>query len=248
MDKLDEDRFRLPHAPIENWAQWRKHQGCAAAPLEGTMEGLKSLARDTRPYPKSKDLVVFSILRESKCTDCDESLGKGRYLFVEAGRPLCLRCADLDHLIYLPAGDAAVTRRAKKYSSLSAVVARFSRSRGRYERQGVLVEETALHHAEEECLADADKRATRRAREEMRRMEQDHELAAHMADRILNLFPGCPLPEARAIATHTGARSSGRVGRTAAGKALAPDAITARRDRGHSPQSHVLRRAFDERL
>jgi hypothetical protein len=191
------------------------------------MEVLEILGRDSGPYSKSKDLVVFSILRDSKCTDCNELLGKGRYLFMEAGRPLCLRCADLDHLIYLPAGDAALTRRAKKYSSLSAVVVRFSRSRRRYERQGVLVEEKALQYAEEECLEDADQRATRRVREEMRRMEQDHDLVAHMADTILELFPGCPLPEARAIATHTAARSSGRVGRTAAGKALMPDAITA---------------------
>jgi hypothetical protein len=31
---------------------------------------------------------------------------------MKADRPLCLSCADLDHLIYLPRGDAALTRRA----------------------------------------------------------------------------------------------------------------------------------------
>ena len=40
----------------------------------------------------------------------------------------------------LPAGDMALTRRATKYSGKSATVVRFSRSRGRYERQGILVE------------------------------------------------------------------------------------------------------------
>jgi hypothetical protein len=191
------------------------------------MEGMETLARDAGPYPKSKDLVVFSILRDSKCTDCGEELEKGRYLFMEAGRPLCLRCADLDHLVSLPAGDAALTRRAKKHSSLSAVVVRFSRSRGRYERQGLLVEESALERAEQECLADAGQRTARRAREEIRRAEQDHQLAARMAEAILELFPSCPPREARAIAAHAAARGSGRVGRTAAGKALAPDAVTA---------------------
>jgi hypothetical protein len=185
-----------------------------------------SPARDAGPHSGSKDLVVFSILRDSKCVDCGEVLGSGQHLFIESGRPLCLRCADLDHLVFLPAGDAALTRRARKYSALSAVVVHFSRSRGRYERQGLLVEEIALQRAEEECLGDADKRAALRAREEMRRIEQDHELAARMADTILALFPGCPPPEAHAIATHTAVRGSGRVGRTAAGKALEPEAIT----------------------
>jgi hypothetical protein len=50
---------------------------------------------------------------------------------------LCLVCADLDHLEFLPSGDAAVTRRASKYSGLKAVVLQWSRTRQRYERQGI---------------------------------------------------------------------------------------------------------------
>src|SRR5271165_352911 len=92
---------------------------------------------------------------------------------MDADRPLCLSCAALDHLIYLPRGDAALTRRAKKYSALSAVVVRFSRSRGRHERKGILIEEAALERAEEECLADGEQRARRRERDEMRRAEMD---------------------------------------------------------------------------
>ena len=83
-----------------------------------------------------------------------------------------MSCADLAHLVCLPRGDAALTRRASRYSSLKAVVVRFSRSRNRYERQGVLVEEAALARAELECLADSDARA--RARE--RRAERDAEI------------------------------------------------------------------------
>lgn len=70
--------------------------------------------------------------------------------------PLRLSCADPDHLAFLAAGDAALTRRAKAASGLSAVVVRFIRSRGRYERQSVLVEEDALAAAEQRCLADED--------------------------------------------------------------------------------------------
>src|ERR671910_524713 len=74
-------------------------------------------------------------------------------------RALCLACADLDHLVFLPAGDAALTRRAKRASRLSAVVVRFSRARKRYERQGILAEEEALERAEAECLADVEREA-----------------------------------------------------------------------------------------
>ena len=103
-------------------------------------------------HPASKDLVVFSILRDSQCVECGEALWKGNFLFMEKERPLCLACADLDQLVYLPRGDAALTRRAKKHSTLSAVVVRFSRARGHYERQGILVEEPALQKAEHECI------------------------------------------------------------------------------------------------
>jgi hypothetical protein len=124
------------------------------------------------------------------------------------------------------AGDATLTRRARQASGLSAVVVRFSRSRRRYERQGVLVEEEALERAERECLADEEARARRRERAGARRAAEDVELQAQMARAIERLFPGCPGERAQAIACHTGARGSGRVGRTAAARALDPEAIT----------------------
>src|ERR1700722_18013411 len=112
--------------------------------------------RSDHQSSEAKDLVVFDILRESKCTDCGKEVLRGDFLFMEGDRPLCLTCADLDHLVYLPRGDTALTRRARKHSALSAVVVRFSRARTRYERQGVLVEEPALEQAEAQCAADAD--------------------------------------------------------------------------------------------
>jgi hypothetical protein len=124
-----------------------------------------------------------------------------------------------------PAGDAALTRRAKGASRLSAVVVRFSRSRKRYERQGILVEEQALATAERQCLADEDARARRRARDAQRRAGVDLELYERFAQQIAQLFPGCPEPRAHAIARHAAERGSGRVGRSAAGRALEPSAV-----------------------
>ena len=144
---------------------------------------------------------------------------------MEDSGPVCLTCADMEHLVFLPSGDAALTRRAKANSGLSAVVVRFSRSRGRYERQGILVEEGALERAEKECLADENARARRRERDALRRGEEDVELQARMTKEIARLFPGCPEDRARAIASHAAVRGSGRVGRSAAGRALEPEAI-----------------------
>jgi hypothetical protein len=172
-----------------------------------------------------KEITVFDILRESQCAGCGEDLARGSFLTMEDGKPFCLDCADLGHLVYLPRGDAALTRRSKKNSALSAVVIRFSRTRKRYERQGILVEEAALENAEAECLSDESQRDARRERDAARRTHEDLELTRRMAARIRALFPGCSAAEANRIAQHTAERGSGRVGRSAAGRALEDEAI-----------------------
>jgi hypothetical protein len=171
----------------------------------------------------SSGLVVIQPVRGWACAECGDS---GDLLRMDDAGPLCLTCADLDHLAFLPAGDAALTRRATKASGLSAVVVRWSRSRKRYERQGVLVEDQALTVAEEQCLSDADARARRRERDRVRRASADEDFRARLVEEITRLFPGCPAERASAIAKHTGLRGSGRVGRSAAGRALDPNAIT----------------------
>ncbi|MGW7099829.1 DUF2293 domain-containing protein [Streptomyces sp. NPDC054838] len=169
-------------------------------------------------------LVVFESLKHIHCADCRR--GPLRHLVREAGVPRCLDCADLGHLVYLPRGDAALTRRARAASSLSAVVVRRHKRRHRYERQGLLVEEEALARAERACLADADARARRRERDRLRRAAEDTRFTAAFAAEILRLFPGCPADRARAIAAHASLRGSGRVGRTAAGRALDEQAVS----------------------
>src|SRR5215813_6284577 len=122
----------------------------------------------------TEELKVFISTRESSCGECGENLGSKAWitLFKEKGA-LCLACADLDHLVFLPSADAALTRRAKKHSTLSAVVLKWSRARNRYERQGLLIEEQALEKAEEECPADSEVRDRRRERETFQRADVD---------------------------------------------------------------------------
>src|SRR2546430_2397888 len=111
---------------------------------------------------QKEEIKVFISHRESVCDECHEELAKKAWItLVRDKGALCLGCADLDHLVFLPAGDAALTRRAKKASRLSAVVVRFSRTRGRYERQGVLVEGAALRQAEGQCPGDEGGRRRR---------------------------------------------------------------------------------------
>jgi hypothetical protein len=171
--------------------------------------------------------VVFEVVRDSQCSECGVEIPQSSLLLMEAGQPLCMTCAGMDSLEFLPAGDTALTRRAAKYSGRSAVVVRFSRSRKRYERQGILVEVAALEKAESECGEDAEERAAARVREAARRREQDRELMVQMAKQIGLLFPGCPQLELTAIAEHTATRGSGRVGRTEAGRELKKRALTA---------------------
>jgi hypothetical protein len=175
--------------------------------------------RLTERQSRPPDLVLVSPIKDWACAECG---GSGDLLIMEDSGPLCMACAEMDRLVFLAAGDAALTRRAKRASRLSAVVVRFSRSRRRYERRGVLVEEDALDRAEAECLADEEARARRRERDAARRAQEDVELATRMAREISRLFPGCPPRRAEAIARRAATRSSGRVGRTAAARALDP--------------------------
>lgn len=94
---------------------------------------------------RGAELVVVQPLNaEWTCHRCG---GTGDLLMMEPPGPACLRCIGLDDLEFLPAGDARLTRRVKANSTKYAVVVRFSRTRRRYERQGLLVEPRALAEA-----------------------------------------------------------------------------------------------------
>ncbi len=200
--------------------------------------------------PKFEQLKVFWIRKDTECGECGKELWHGSCVFLEPDKgALCLECADLDHLWFLPRGDAALTRRARKYSTLSAVVLEWSRTRKRYERQGLLVEEQAIDRAEEECLADADLRARRREREAARRAELDEQYVNEFAKLIRELYPGCPEGREQVIAEHACRKYSGRVGRSAAAKVFDEDAIhlavTAHIRHNETDYDRILAQSFD---
>ena len=175
-----------------------------------------------------EELKAFIITRNSKCEECDSDLFKGDFIALQKDKGgSCLTCADLDHLIFLPSGDAALTRRAKKYSRLSAVVLKFSRTRKRYERQGLLVEEDALTQAEDECINDEEERKIRRSKAAKQRAKLDHQYVSNFADRIREHYPSMPTRREKKIAEHACRKYSGRVGRSADAKEFQENAIVA---------------------
>jgi hypothetical protein len=175
---------------------------------------------------RESELLVFISHRDSTCDECKEELGHGAWITLNKQKgALCLSCADLDHLVFLAPGDAALTRRARRHSTLAAVVLKWSRARKRYERQGLLVENEALEKAEQECLADSESRARRREREAEKYAEMDQKYIGQFALRVRELFPRCPSGREIAIAQHACLKYSGRVGRSAAAKKLDEDAV-----------------------
>jgi len=97
---------------------------------------------------RAPELVVVQPL--NMAWTCHRCGGTSDFLMMENPGPACLRCVGLDDLEFLSAGDTLLTRRAKAKSARYAVVVRFSRSRRRYERRGLLVEPQALADAQRE--------------------------------------------------------------------------------------------------
>jgi hypothetical protein len=235
---VDSDKVPAAFAALQQWAEDRgltQSEG-DYQDLQCTTDGDSAAERAYRihwgstdvPEPaverprRRRGIVVVSPHNAFTCASCGDS---GGFLLEGKSGALCIDCADLGHLEFLPSGDAALTRRATKASRLSAVVVRWSARRRRYERQGILAEFSAIEQAAQECLSDADVRTRRREREQSRRADQDVQFRGEFAAAIREQFPGCPVDRAEAIALHAAARGSGRVGRSAAGRALDADAV-----------------------
>ncbi len=174
---------------------------------------------------RSPEIIVFWTRRTSLCNDCGDELEPGSFIPLRGDVALCLECADLHHLVFLPRGDTALTRRATKNSGLRAVVVRWATARKRYERQGILVEEEALQQAEMECEADAERRATRRARTAVQLDQADRAYVERFAAAIRERYPHCPEGAELEIARHACSKYSGRVGRSGAAKRFDAEAI-----------------------
>jgi hypothetical protein len=171
-------------------------------------------------------LVVFQLIgNDSKCDGCGCALYKGRMLRKEGEKGLCLDCADLGHLAFLAAGNVCVTRRAKKYSPISVVVVRWSRSRKRYERQGLLVTNDSIERAEADCFGDEVARSMRQSYDADRRRQADAGYVRAFASEVRRRYPSAPEAVEQKIAFHACEMHSGRIGRTAAAKDFDPGAV-----------------------
>ncbi|HWX24876.1 MAG TPA: DUF2293 domain-containing protein [Vicinamibacteria bacterium] len=174
-----------------------------------------------------RPLVWISHKDDAPCASCGASLGRGEFIVIDRVRGMrCLGCAGLEGLVFLPSGDAALTRRAVAHSSRSAVVLRFSRARKRNERQGVLVEQAAIEKAESDNAQDEAQRETQRQKRRVRDAAAERTYSEAFAGRVLELFPGAPREAAETIAAHACQKHSGRVGRSAQAKAFAAEAVT----------------------
>ena len=181
--------------------------------------------KTAKAHDAAREIVVFIVRRDTKCGECGAELGKSSWIRVENDKALCMSCADLAHLEFLPSGNTALTRRATKHSPLRAVVVQWARARNRYERQGILVTREAIERAEAECLADEERRARQRERAAAHREVEDREYEAAVAEKLKAMFPGCPPNEIARIAGWTCQKHSGRVGRSAAAKEFDPQAL-----------------------
>lgn len=173
---------------------------------------------------------------QSKCAECGTDLSPSDKAIFRAGKWNCLTCADLDHLVFLTAGNTALTRRATNLSTLSAVVFQYSKSRKHNQRIGTLVEEAALAKAEAECAGDEKVRAFARDRAAARREKLDAAYIRDFAEQIGTIYPGCPADIRNEIAEHACEKHSGRVGRSAAAKEFSRFAISL------AVQAHVRHR------
>lgn len=120
------------------------------------------------------------------------------------------------NMVYLPKGDAFATRRARQYSDTTVDVVRYN-GYGNV-KVGILADVKAVERAIAESEATRDERK-RKAAEAQMRFEQ------RFGEAIREQFPQCPAGCADEIVARACSKGSRRVGRSAMGRALNPDAI-----------------------
>jgi hypothetical protein len=102
----------------------------------------------------AKEPSVFALIRQSRCYNCDRKLEPAEIVKLQNGvderEVLCRSCAGLENFVAVPAGNAQVTRLAKKYSPIRYVIMKWSQLWKCYERQGLLVEQQAAEKIEAE--------------------------------------------------------------------------------------------------
>ncbi|WP_160114343.1 MULTISPECIES: DUF2293 domain-containing protein [Aquimarina] len=164
---------------------------------------------------------IFLTKKEKlRCIQCGKRIPVGKSFVAESEKHkgTCFSCSPFGGYVLLPPGDAAMTRRSKKHSTLCAVVWAWNQRRKRYERQGQLVEEIAIEKAKIECQNDQNIRAEKNRKAAIVREQQDREYIIKFAIAIRRRYPNCPVKREFEIAKHACQKYSGRVGRTANAK------------------------------
>src|SRR5579872_4663776 len=186
------------------------------------MEGPKRAEPQTPEGP----VVWISHKDGERCAACGTELRSGNFIQISLNTGIrCLTCAGFSDLVFLGSGDAALTRRAVAFSSKHVVGVKFSRARKRHERQGVLVETSAIERAEQACAQDAKAREAKRTKRQAHDETADQEFPVEFTEGILKILPSCPADEAKSISGHACRKYSRRVGRSGAAKDLDPKAI-----------------------
>ncbi len=164
---------------------------------------------------------IFLTKKEKlRCMKCGKHIPKGKSFVAESEnhRGTCFSCSPFVGYVMLPPGDAAMTRRSKKHSTLCGVVLGWNQRRKRYERQGQLVEEIAIEKAKIECQKDQAIRDQKNKKAALVREVKDREYKIAFAHAIRKRYPHCPTNREFHIAEHACEKYSGRVGRTADAK------------------------------
>ncbi|GAA3511107.1 hypothetical protein GCM10022393_26060 [Aquimarina addita] len=166
---------------------------------------------------------IFLTKKEKlKCFSCGKSIAPGKSFVAksENHKGTCFNCSPFEGYVMLPSGDAAMTRRSKKYSTLCGVVLAWNQRRKRYERRGQLVEEEAIKKARLECIADQANRDVKNKKAAIVRDKKDREYIIAFANAIRFRYSNCPKDREYEIAKHACQKYSGRVGRTADAKKI----------------------------
>lgn len=103
--------------------------------------------------PKKKLPSVYALTSPARCFNCDARLDKGSYICrvkVEDEKEVrCVKCAGIDDLVFLPAGNGKLTKQLSSEDGRVYAVLRWSELWKTYERQGLLVEKEKLDAAKQ---------------------------------------------------------------------------------------------------
>lgn len=154
------------------------------------------------------------------CAQCGKPIKKSEAFVSESelAKGTCFTCSPFISCVLLPPGDAALTRRSKKHSSICGVVFTWNQRRKRYERMGQYVDAKAISLAKKECEEDEEQRAAKNIKAALVRAVEDKAYIQEFGKAIRERYPRCPTHREFAIATHACEKYSGRVGRSASAK------------------------------